>query len=138
MKHTTVLATALLMTLASAGCNEPVTPTSPTTPTTSPVVDTFASQLPPLGTATRAFSMRETGTVSVTLTNVSPASIVGVGVGIPRADGFGCNLAHSVETGAGSSPHIETTADKGSYCVKVYDPGRLPGPVSFSVTIQRP
>ena len=138
MKATTVVGITLLVSLASAACNEPVTPTSPTTTITSPVVDTFASQLTPLGTATRAFSMRETGTVTVTLTSVSPASIVGVGVGIPRPDGFGCNLTHAVETGAGSSPHIETTAERGSYCVKLYDPGRLPGPVSFSVTISRP
>jgi hypothetical protein len=130
-------ATALLLTAAAAGagCDDGTTPTSPIT---SPVVDTFASQLTPLGTASRGFSVRETGSVVVTLTSVAPTAIVGLGLGIPRADGSGCNLAQSIETGAGPDAHIATTAEGGSYCVKVYDPGRLPGPVSFSVTIQRP
>lgn len=135
MKHNTLIAMTLSIALFSGGCNDPVTPTSPIT---SPVIDTFASQLSPMGTATRGLTIRETGKVTLTLTSVTPPAIVGVGIGIPRADGSGCNLAQSVETTAGSSPQIEATAEGGAYCVKLYDPGRLPGPVSFSLTIQRP
>lgn len=115
---------------------------SPTTPSASPsaVTETFASQFGMRGSASRSFTVSETGTVSVILTSVGPPSdvVVGLGVGIPRATGAGCNLSQSVNTPASSTPQVTTTAEAGAYCVRVFDVGNLTGDVSFSIAITHP
>jgi hypothetical protein len=118
-------------------CGDRTTPTSPTT-STGPTTETFTSQLTPRGGATRAFAASVTGSVTVTLTSLSGDIPIGMGVGIPFANGSNCYLSASVETGPSSSPQIEVPVDAGQYCVKVYDAGTLAGPVTFSLTVVHP
>ena len=122
--------------LMSSACSEPIA--TPTSASTSPVSETFASRIAPRGTASRAFSTSAAGTVTVTLTSVAPEARVGVGVGIPLSSGTSCNLSESVESTATGAPQITTTAESGSYCVKIFDAGALTEPVNFSVTILHP
>lgn len=125
----------LVMAMLCTGCEAVVVPTGPSL---DPVTETFASLLTVRGTASRTFTVRDTGTIALTLTDVAGGMIVGLGVGIPRADGTSCNLSQSVETTGGATPQITTTADGGSYCVKLFDVGTLSDAVSFSVTIVHP
>jgi hypothetical protein len=126
----------LVLTALSAGCTAEAVPTAPSSTPTA----TFESQLYPQGVASQTFQMSSTGTVRVTLTNVrpDPATVVALGLGIPRSDGGGCNASRSVETSSGTAPQLTMTADAGSYCVRVWDVGRLTGDVFFTVTIERP
>ena len=125
------------LALLAAACN---TVEVPTAPTTGPFTETFSSQLGARGSATRSFTVTDTGTVSVTLTSVGPPATVevGVGVGIPNGSGNGCNLTRSVVTGSASSPQLTITADGGVYCVRVFDVGNLSGDVTFSVSVLHP
>ena len=112
----------------------------PTAPDAGPFLDVFASQLGVHGTATRSFTVREPGTVSVTLTSAGPPATLelGLGVGIPNSSGAGCNLTKSVVTGAASSPQLTIDADGGAYCVRVFDVGNVTENVTFSVSVLHP
>lgn len=130
-------AAAIALAALSTSCG---TPASPTAPSTGPSTEVFASQLGVRGTATRSFTVAESGTVAVTLTSAGPPVTleVGVGVGIPNGSGSGCNLTKSVVTGASSSPQLTIAVDGGAYCVRVFDVGNLTGDATFSVSILHP
>lgn len=115
------------------------TPTTPTATTTSPVTESYSTLLSVRGASSRSFAIPTRGSVSVTLSAVTPAgTVVGLGVGIPRANGSGCLLTRSIDTTAAASPQIVIDADVGSYCVQVYDLGTLTDPVAFTVAIVHP
>jgi hypothetical protein len=81
----------------------------------------------------------QTGTVSVTLTSIgSTATAVGLGIGTPSGT-VNCSLASSVASAvAGSTPQITIAENPGSYCVDIYDVGKLTAPATFSITIVHP
>ncbi|MGQ0732984.1 MAG: hypothetical protein ACT4QD_04930 [Acidobacteriota bacterium] len=121
---------------AMAGCQNVTTPTAPNLP---PATDTFTTQIVPGGVVTRSFRMYTRGTFSVTMTRIGPPDgvVVGLGVGIPRADGTGCTLSQWVATTASANPQIVAQADGGAYCVRVFDLGNLTGETTFTVTVSR-
>lgn len=102
--------------------------------------ETFSSNLPMLSSVSRAFTASQAGPVSITLTSASPPPgvVVGLGLGVPRADGSGCFVYTSLNTTAGSAAQITSPVEPGSYCVRVYDPGTLPNLVNFTVTAAHP
>lgn len=108
-------------------------PTAPTAPAPDPAI--FSSQLTRGGSASHQFALSAAANIQVTLTSVTPSVVVGLGVGIPRPDGSGCNLTRSVETTASASPQITISADPGTYCVKIYDIGRIEERTTFSIRI---
>jgi len=100
---------------------------------------TFASFLALDSTSAETFSISQSGTVSLTLTSVTPSSMVGVGIGIPGASTSTCSLSRSLDATPGSTPQIAIPVDPGTYCAEVYDAGSLTAPgVSFSLTIAHP
>jgi hypothetical protein len=113
------------------------TPTSATT-TPAPDPSLFTSQVVKGGSATRAFNFTTAGTIQVTLSQLTPSMVVGIGVGIPRPDGGACNLSRSVETMAGAGPHLSVAADPGTYCVKIYDVGQIENSATFSIIVTYP
>ena len=123
---------------ASVACSGSGTPTSPSTTSTSPVTVTFASEVAVRGSASRAFTLTTGGTVKVTLTTFGNGSLAaGVGIGVP-ASGAPCSLAESVITTPGDAPQIVTSADAGTYCAQVFDPGWLGADTPFSLVIEHP
>jgi hypothetical protein len=135
---TIVTAAVLASTLTVAGCDEE-TPNTPTpTPTTATV--TFSSNLAVGGSSTRSFEATRAGVVSVTLIAVGGSTTlkVGIGVGIPLADGSGCVLSQSVETASGATAQLELSVDVGKYCVQIYDPGTLAGVAAFTISLIHP
>jgi hypothetical protein len=125
----TVLAVIAAVTI---GCGTETVPTAPTLETSF----TYATTVTANGAAARTFSTYDTGTITATLTNVTPAVALGLGIGIPRSDGGGCLLTTSVEATSSSTPQIVLRADSAStYCLKVYDVGRVTERAEFSVTV---
>lgn len=127
-----------LLLLSGVGCETTYfqSPTSATTTTATGDPARFESQIVRGGSATRAFTLTTAGTIDVTLTSITPSIVVGLGIGIPRSDGNGCNLSRSVEASVGGS--VSAAADPGSYCVKVFDVGQVEQSASFSVVIAHP
>jgi hypothetical protein len=131
-----LLTCALVLLPLAAACGTTYfdLPAAPTA--TQPDPSVFASQIVRGGFASREFTIAAAGTVQVTLTSVTPAVVLGLGIGIPRPDNRGCYLSASVDTAAGSSPQLTAAADAGSYCVKVFDIGTITETATFSVTIK--
>jgi hypothetical protein len=114
-------ATWLAFALGSAACSD--TPTTPTdtadgadTPITTPLVVTFSGIVGPNGTASRSFTAQIAGTATASLGGISPATPLGLGFGIPRADGTGCLLGRSAVAADGAAARIAASVDPGTYC----------------------
>ena len=116
----------------------PVANTSTTT-TSSPGTDIFSSILPMQGSATRAVNASQTGTLSAIVTSAAPPNLlVGLGLGIPRADGGGCHLTTAVNTLTSAAVQVASAVEAGQYCVKIYDPGTLTNNVIFTLAASHP
>ena len=129
-----VIASLLLATFVVA-CNQSAS--TPSSSSSTAATETFASRIGPGGAATRGFRSAA-GAVSLTLTELRPAVLVGLGLGVPRADGTSCLLTRSVETLAATTAHVTLAVDGGSYCVKVWDVGTIVDYVDFTVSIAHP
>jgi hypothetical protein len=99
---------------------------------------TYQSAVVPGGSTSRSFGVRSSGTATLLIDSFSPASVsgIGVGIGIPRADGSGCDL--SLATVATRGSQASQRVDPGRYCVKVFDPGTFTETVTFNARIDHP
>jgi hypothetical protein len=134
--------------LPLTGCGDNATPTAPsdTTPTETAVAptttQTFTGTLSVNAAAFYAFDVTQYGTVNLTLQNVGgvtgvPESVwVGLGIGVP--DGTDCSTTISLNTQAGSGPHVSSVLSAGTYCARIYDVGNLAAPTPFHVLIAHP
>jgi len=135
-------AAALVVGCASlTGCdNGPTVTTDPVAPVlpSTPITETFSSQLSVGGSSLRSFTTQLSGSATVTLVSAGPPSNVslGFGIGVPDATTAACYLARSVVAPAGAT--FTMAVDRDTYCVKVYDPGTLTAATTFSVKIVRP
>lgn len=138
MKH--LLALALLAAVLSSGCGDNSTSTTEPTPVrTSPVSESFQSNLTPQGSVWRLVNAIQTGTLTATLSATDqPSSVVGMGIGMRNATSTACLLTKEVITTAGSAPQLSATVDMGNYCVKLYDMGSLKTPMTFTITLSYP
>ena len=130
------------------GCSDGNTPTSPTdnTPSETAVDPTtsvsFSGTLAVNAAAFYSFDVTHYGTVNLTLQNVGgvtgvPESVwVGLGIGVP--DGTDCSTTTSLNTQAGSGPHVSSVLSAGTYCARIYDVGNLAAPTPFNVLIAHP
>ena len=76
--------------------------------------------------------------MALTLTTTAPSGVaLGLGIGIPRSNGS-CALSAGVEAVAGDAAQIAMTAEAATYCAKVYDPGTVTAPTTFTIVISRP
>ena len=121
-----------------AGCNLLPGSTSPTTPTTT--TETFSGTLSAQTSSFYAFTVAAAGTVSITLTTLSPTATVPVGLGIGTPSGTtSCTLSSFTSSAvAGSTPQITVTENPGTYCAQIYDVGNITTPSTFSITIVHP
>lgn len=132
MMHLLRLSLATLAVLVAAGCSSSVTPTAASS---SAATFTFASSFTATGSASRSFEQLATGEVGLTLTAASPDVRLGIGIGIPRPDGSGCNLTRAVDVTVGGAPQLTVTAEPGVWCVRVYDVGFVPERVTFALEV---
>jgi hypothetical protein len=123
----------VLAALLAAGCSDSTTPTSATA--TATTAFTFASSFTTRGSASRSFEQLATGAVDLTLRAASPDVRLGIGLGIPRPDGSGCNLTRGVEVSMGEAPQLTLVAEPGVWCVRVYDVGFVPERVAFTLEV---
>lgn len=132
MTYALRLSFAALTAVVAAACTQAATPTSASS---SAATFTFTSSFTAKGSASRSFEQLATGAVGLTLTAASPDVRLGIGLGIPRPDGSGCNLTQAVEAGVGGAPQLTVTAEPGVWCVRVYDLGLVPERVTFALDV---
>jgi hypothetical protein len=125
---------ALLCALVNVSCSDDAT-TAPTE-TTSPQTISWTTQLGPRGSASRSLTVEQAGTVSATLQ--SAPFPVGLGIGVPQANGSGCRTTLSTTATAASSPPLTASVEEGAYCVIVFDVVGLTDPITFTVEVVQP
>jgi len=131
------ITTLVTFTVLTAGCTTTIFSPTPVADTAT-LVKEFSSLVVPGGSASRDFELTAAGPIGITLKSTTPDGVlVGLGVGIPRSNGS-CALSAAVETTAGATAQITLSADTGTYCARVYDPGTLTAPVPFTISISRP
>lgn len=130
----------VLCAVALSACGNDSTTTTPTTTTrTSPVTESFVSNLTVQGSVWRLVSAQQSGTLTATLsTTDQPGTVVGFGIGLRNGNATNCLVTKDIITTAGSAPQLSAAVDAGSYCVKVFDTGALTRPMNFTVTITYP
>lgn len=125
----------LLAVFAACDDDEPSTPVSPTP---DPVTESFSGGLNVNGGATYTFTSNATGSMSATLTTVSPDSAV-VGFAIGTWNGTACSHLIAKDDAMQSSVLFGTvTSSSASLCVRVYDIGRLTESISYTITVVHP
>jgi hypothetical protein len=128
----------LIVSALLTGCGGDSSPTAPTTPS-SPVTETFSSNLVVQGSVWRIVTASQAGTLTATLTTTNqPSVVVGVAMGLRNGATTGCLLNNSTTAAAGSAPQLSAQVDAGDYCVKLFDVGTLTTPMSFTLTIVHP
>ncbi|HMF94824.1 MAG TPA: hypothetical protein VKE96_11040 [Vicinamibacterales bacterium] len=128
-----MLLVVLGIALAAPGCRDPVPPATPT-PATPTIPETFTGTLLPLGSSTNTFLVQRAGGIQVSLTSVSPAALVGIGVGTPS--GASClTLDHMTVVAGPNAQMIGTATVPGNFCVSVFDVGNLVETVNYTVVV---
>jgi hypothetical protein len=113
-----------------------LTPTQPTLFT-----ETFAGTLSPGGGQTFPFIAQASGTVTATVSALSPdpASILGLSLGTV-ASGGGCQVVVANDRATQQSSVIAAAGSPGNLCVRVYDPaaGVVVQPLGFELIVSHP
>jgi hypothetical protein len=123
--------------VAAASCSSPTAPTAdagildPTRVTYSAIIGSGAA-------SSRAFTARVAGTATATVNGITPATALGIGLGIPRADGAGCLLSRSGIASDEVTATVSAAVGVGLFCVQVFAPAGAADVVHYSVTLDHP
>jgi hypothetical protein len=129
------LATSVLL----AGCGGSSTPTSAPTPAPEIKTETFNGTVTQGGAASNLFTVAAQGTITVTLTSLSPQSTVTSGFGIGQPSGTSCTLLTGAYTESAKVGYVMSgTIAAGSYCVGIYDIGNFTSSNDYVITISHP
>src|SRR5262249_6075627 len=119
--------------LIATACRDPIPPATPT-PATPTIPETFTGTLLPLGTSSNTFFVQRAGGIQVSLTGLSPAASVGLGVGTPS--GATClTLDHMTVVAGPNAQMIGTATVRGNFCVAVFDVGNLVESVNYTIVV---
>jgi len=145
LRRTAVLLVVLLAAATACSKNSSSSSASSTAPTPTPVApttnDEFDSTVPVGGAVFYSFSISQYGTVNMTLTSVSGASVpptVMLGLGIGTPSGTTCSTTSTTNAAAGAAAQLTGSYDVGVYCAKVSDIGNLFAPANFTLQISHP
>jgi len=130
----------LLATFASAACSSNNTAITAPTPTT--ISEVFTGTLTPNGGATWPFVAQTSGTVTATLTTLSPDSALQVGLALGTWNGSICQMLltnDKATQGTVVAGTVSTSGTSGTLCVRIYDAsGTLTAPESYQVNVDHP
>lgn len=131
--YRTTLVAAL--TVFAAGCDN-VDESVPTTPTTPPTVTTTLSgSININGAETKPFAVSAAGLVTATLKTVAPDATIAVGLGLGTWNGVNCAVALSNESALQGINVIGNVSARGDLCVRIFDVGKLTGPIEYTVEV---
>jgi hypothetical protein len=139
-----VLLVAMLAMVAGCNDDNPITTptTTPTTPTTTnTTTETFTGTLALNGAQTFPFTAGAGGTITVTLTTLSPDSTFKIGLALGSWTGSACQIVIPNDSAAQGAVVTGTVTAPAALCARVYDAaGNVPAgqPVSFTLTVVHP
>jgi hypothetical protein len=130
---------ALAALVAVGGCDnelENLTPTEPA-PTTT---DTFTGSISVNGGMSHTFLIAAAGTVTATLTEVTPdnTAVVGFALGRWNASSSFCEQIIPKDDAVQGQILTGNVAGLGTLCARIYDTGKLTAPIGYTVTVVHP
>jgi hypothetical protein len=120
----------------AAACGGSSTPTASTTPAPT-TTDVFTGTLPAGGVVFHSFNVAQQGTLTATLTSLTPQTTITVGIGIGQPSGATCTLLSASES-AKMGYATSGTIAVGAYCVEIYDLGNVQGSDDYTITVTHP
>jgi hypothetical protein len=129
----------VLVAVSAAGCSGLIDEL-PTTPDPVITTETFSGTLTVNGGQTHPVFTSATGSVVATLTSLgeAPPEVVGFSMGTLSLSGA-CNTMLSNDNAIVNTVLNGTVSTlQGSLCVRVYDTGKLTGPVNYTFTVSHP
>lgn len=139
MHRLTLCALVLLAGMAAAACgsnDDASTPTGPTAPVTVTVV--FTGSLNRQGSNTHPFTT-DGGSVTATLTTVSPDSSAVLGLDLGTWNGASCQTIIVNDRARQGMTVVGGATGSGNLCVRLYDStGGLTQETSYEVTVVHP
>ena len=127
-----------LFALTSAACGDNLTTTTPTDTTTTTVTETFPGAINPNGGATHTFATARLGSITVTLSALNPDSSVTVGLSLGTWNGESCQTVIARDSTVVGNSIIGTASAAGTFCIRVYDVGKLTASTSYDVQVVHP
>jgi hypothetical protein len=130
-----IAAIALMPMLAACGSSS-----NPNNPTPTEVTETFTGTITQNGAATITYDTATAGTVTATLTALAPDATSVIGFALGTWDGSACQLVIVDPAGTTGSVHGANVSTKGTYCVHLYDVGKITADqaVTYTVTVEHP
>jgi hypothetical protein len=129
----------LAAAVAVGGCDNELDNT-PTPPPPATTTDTFTGTINVNGAAVHTVNIAAAGTVTATLTEITPDNTIAVGfaLGTWNASSSVCQqiipndnaLQGQILTGNASGP--------GQLCVRIYDTGKMTGALTYSISVTHP
>jgi hypothetical protein len=132
----TLLAAAIALLPLAAGCGS----SSPTNPSGATTTDTFTGTINQSSADTKVFTTSTSGTITATLTSLSPLSTIQIGFVLGTWDGTTCQVVLINPSGTTGSILTANASTKGNYCVHLYDTGNITAdtPVAYTLTVVHP
>ena len=129
-----VVAAAVTMT----GCKGAIATATATGATPIPVTETFSDTLGINAGYTYPFSSQAGGSITATLTSVSPDVVLGVSLG--TWNGVSCRIVIANDKAAVGTSVVGTATAIGNFCARVYDVGGVTDPagVAFTLSVFHP
>jgi hypothetical protein len=127
----------LALALTFSGCDDDNTPlTTPTPPPTT--TETFSGMVNRNGAVTHPFSTQASGTVSATLTTLSPDSALVVGFSMGTWNGAVCQIVLANDSATQGTVVTGGASALGSLCMRIYDVGNIVDPIAYEFTVVHP
>ena len=127
---------ALLSTTACG--DDAAAPTAPTPTALPTVTDTFSGSINRNGAATHTFLAQASGTVTVTLTTLSPEGTEAIGLSLGTWNGTACQLVIANTAAAQGAIILGVASSAGNLCVFVQDVGKIAVAASYEITVIHP
>lgn len=129
------------LSLGSAGCDESNPGPAPN-PTPLPTTERFTGSIGVNGAIAFPFSTSAAGTISATVTSVTPDDTAIFGLSVGTWNGTACSVSTGVFNDNAQQNITVTAAVSAAgfnnVCARVYDSGKLTAPINFELTVVRP
>jgi hypothetical protein len=124
----------ILVAGVTSGCDDADPPGGPSEPPPVEVSETFTGRVTVNGAQTHSFSVTRAGNLSARFGSLSGDGTV-VGLSLGTWNGEVCALIITNDNASAATTVPGTATSLGSFCVRVYDVGRLTDAVDYEVVV---
>jgi len=119
----------------TVACGSNNNPTNTPTPTPVSVTESFSDTITVNGAKTTPFTANVAGTVTATITALSPDDTITVGLSLGTWNGAACALIITNDGAKLNTSVTGTATATGQYCARIYDIGLMKAPTDYTIAI---